>query len=132
MQQFWGLAAAALIGTAAVADESAVRGVIDDQIAALRADDFDTAFTFASPSIRGLFGTSANFGRMVREGYPMVWRPAEVEYLTSDPVGSGWRQEVLITDAEGRLHVLRYSMIETEAGWRINGVQILGEAQIGA
>ena len=44
-------------------------------------DDFATAFTFASPNIQGIFGTHQNFGQMVRSGYPMVWRPADVQYI---------------------------------------------------
>ena len=116
----------------ALADEAAIQGVIDDQIAAFRADDFARAFGYAAPSIQGLFGTPSNFGRMVRQGYPMVHRPAEVEYLDARPEGGGWSQEVLVTDAQGRLHVLRYAMVETEAGWRIAGVEILRAPEVGA
>ena len=127
---------AALIALAAAwpaqADEGAIRGVIGDQIAAFRADDFETAFGFAAPSIRRLFGTSSNFGAMVRQGYPMVWRPGSVEYLTTTPRGAVWEQDVLVTDAGGRLHLLRYSMVETGDGWRIAGVELLRAPEVGA
>ena len=128
------LAAAALAVLAAPlrADETAIRGVIDDQIAAFRQSDVEGAFGYASPSIQGLFGSPSNFGRMVEQGYPMVWRPAEVEYLRADPRGPGWDQDVLITDGAGRLHVLRYSMVETATGWRIDGVRILDAPEVGA
>ena len=55
----------------------AIESVISKQIEAFRADDFATAFTFASPNIRSMFGTPDNFGVMVRRGYPMVWRPGQ-------------------------------------------------------
>ena len=125
------LAAALTIATPTLADEGAIRGVIDDQITAFRVDDFAGAFQFASPTIQGLFGGPANFERMVRQGYPMVWRPAEVEYLGAESRGGVWRQEVLITDGAGRLHKLRYSMIETDGGWRIDGVEILAAPEVG-
>lgn len=127
-----GLVAALMLGLPAAADEAAVRGIIDGQMDAFRADDFATAFGFASPGIQGMFRDPATFGRMVRQGYPMVWRPAEVEYLGGAPAPDGWRQEVLVTDGAGRIHVLRYTMVETSEGWRIGGVQILDAPQVGA
>ncbi|MCM2561725.1 DUF4864 domain-containing protein [Lutimaribacter sp. EGI FJ00015] len=107
------------------AQQQAITDVIDEQLQAFKADDFDRAFTFASPTIKDIFRTPENFGAMVRRGYPMVWRPAEVRYLQlRDEAGSLW-QRVQITDAQGRVHLLDYQMIETENGWQINGVQLL-------
>jgi hypothetical protein len=45
--------------------------------------------------------------------------------------GKLW-QRVMITDLEGRTHVLDYQMIETPQGWQINGVRILPESGVGA
>ena len=72
----------AALGSGAGAQDAqgAIREVISDQIAAFEADDFATAFGFASPAIREMFGTPDRFGRMVREGYPMVWRPGGVRF----------------------------------------------------
>jgi hypothetical protein len=124
--------AVALAAGVAQADESAIQGVIDAQIGAFLADDFGEAFTYASPSIKGMFDTPERFGRMVREGYPMVWRPGSVEYVGTDDLGGAWRQEVLVTDGDGALHLLEYSMIETPDGWKINGVRILEPPELGA
>ena len=115
----------------AQADPGAIQGVIGAQIDAFKADDFDTAFGFAAPNIKGMFRTADNFGTMVRRGYPMVWQPGTVEYLGTDAQGSLWQQEVLITDAAGRLHKLRYTMLETPEGWKIAGVQILEAPEVG-
>jgi len=109
---------------AARADEAAMRSVISDQIAAFLADDFATAFSYASPTIQRLFGTPDRFGVMVREGYPMVWRPAEVEFLGVEVIdGVPW-QSVLVTDAQGRAHILDYQMVRGEDGWKINAVRL--------
>ena len=51
---------------------SGIEATINRQIEAFQADDFATAFTFASPTIQGMFGTSDRFGAVVRQGYPMV------------------------------------------------------------
>jgi hypothetical protein len=125
-------AAFAALAVPAAADPDAFQGVIDGQMDAFLADDVATAFTYAAPGIQGMFRTPENFGTMVRQGYPMVWRPERVEYLDARPEGPGWRQDVLVTDAEGRLHVLAYTMVETPTGWRIAGVRILRGTEFGA
>ncbi len=126
------IAALMLLAGAAQADEGAIRQVIDGQIAAFRAGNAETAFAFAAPNIKGIFGTSERFGLMVREGYPMVWQPGSVEYLASRESGNVWTQDVLITDGAGRLHKLEYTMIETAEGWKIAGARILTAPEVGA
>lgn len=120
--------AAALVLSAAVgaqAQDAEIRGTITQQFEAFKADDFATAFTFASPSLQGFFQTPENFGRMVTQGYPMVWRPADVAYLELREEGGTYWQKVQITDTQGRVHYLEYRMMQTPEGWRISGVQIL-------
>lgn len=107
------------------AQSADIEATISAQIEAFQADDFARAFTYASPTIQNLFGTPENFGGMVRSGYPMVWRPAKVQYLVLRERSGGLWQKVLITDGSGRLHVLDYQMIELENGWKINGVQMI-------
>ncbi len=110
----------------------AIETVIQQQFDAFRAEDVGTAFSFASPNIKGMFGTPENFGRMVRDGYPMVWRPAEVQFLDLRRVAGNLWQRVMVTDQAGRTHLLDYQMVETGQGWQINGVQILPQAGVGA
>jgi len=117
--------AAALVPAARAQDAgSEIRGVISDQIDAFRADDFETAFSFASPAIRRLFGTPERFGQMVRSGYPMVWRPADVRFTDLGTRNGRRVQSVLVTDETGTLHVLDYEMVPGDEGWRINGVRL--------
>ncbi len=124
-----------LCAVVAVADETrsqAIQSVIAEQLQAFQADDFDRAFTYASPNIKRLFGSPQRFGQMVRQGYPMVWRPAEVDYLGLREDTGRPTQRVMIRDAAGALHVLDYEMIETPEGWQINGVRVLPAGGIGA
>ena len=116
----------------AVAQEADIRSVIDNQIAAFRADDFARAFDFASPAIKGIFGTPERFGAMVRQGYPMVHRPDDVRMLALRQDGGRTVQRVMIRDAEGRVHMLDYEMVETAGGWQINGVRLVPPQGAGA
>lgn len=109
-----------------------VQSVITRQLSAFGADDFDTAFTFASPMIQRLFGTSERFGEMVRNGYPMVHRAQDVTMLDQRRIDGRLVQRLLIRDMAGRAHLLDYEMIETPEGWQINGVRILRAPEAGA
>ncbi|MCV6592833.1 MAG: DUF4864 domain-containing protein [Silicimonas sp.] len=115
-----------------VAPKPGIEATIDAQIGAFLEDDFARAFTFASPGIQGMFGSAERFGQMVRQGYPMVWRPGEVEFLELRNFRGALWQRVQIRDQAGRVHVLDYQMIETGEGWRINGVQLLPEPDVSA
>lgn len=116
------------LGSGAFAQNAEIEANISAQIQAFKADDFATAFTFASPSIQRLFQNPDNFGAMVRNGYPMVWRPSDLRFLELREVAGALWQKVMITDGNGRVHILDYQMIPLEDGWKINGVQLLGNA----
>jgi len=136
MFKAWILAVGIVIGVCvnapASAQDTAIEGVIQSQLDAFRQDDFATAFTFASPTIRGMFGTADRFGMMVRNGYPMVWRPEVVDFLEMKERGPLRYQSVLIQGADGVPHVLEYEMIQVEGDWKINGVRFLRAPSVGA
>ena len=123
---------AAVLTLPAAAQEEPIRNTIQSQIEAFRADDFARAFTFASPTIKGMFGTPENFGAMVKQGYPMVYRPAEVQMMDLREVAGALWQRVRITDQAGAGWYLDYMMVETAEGWQINAVQILPAPDVGA
>ena len=128
----WFLSLAMARAEEAGPSNSAIESVIGAQIEAFRKDDFATAFTFASPNIRSMFGTADNFGLMVRRGYPMVWRPGPLQFLElRDEQGLLW-QKVMVRDQQGVFFVLDYQIIETPDGWRINGVYLVQAPQLGA
>ena len=118
--------------TGPVAAQEGPAGVVRQQLDAFLADDFERAFTFASPMIQNMFRNPQNFGAMVRNGYPMVWRPADVAFGPAVPRGDTVLQTVIITDGQGTVHALEYEMIPDGAGWRINGVRFLRAPEVGA
>ena len=123
---------AACLALPVQAQEAPIQSTIQSQLDAFMADDFVTAFSFASPMIKGVFGTSDNFGTMVQQGYPMVSRHGAVQMLELRTVAGNLWQRVMITDNAGRTHLLDYQMIETADGWQINAVQLLPAQDAGA
>jgi hypothetical protein len=127
-----GLLFAMLLAMPAAAQEDPIQNTIRGQLDAFMANDFAKAFTYASPTIKGIFMTPENFGMMVKQGYPMVAKPGAVRMLDLREVAGGLWQRVMITDAAGRTHLLDYQMIDTPDGWQINAVQLLPEPGVGA
>ena len=109
-----------------------ISSVIGKQIEAFQADDYEGAFAFASPSIKRMFGSAQNFGTMVQRGYPMVHRPADVEFLDQIDRDGATYQTVRIQDQNGVDHHLEYMMISGPDGWQINGVRFLRPPNVGA
>ena len=127
------LACAPVLGPAQVAAQTdPVQAPILQQFDAFRAGDAALAFSFASPAIKGIFGTPDNFGAMVAQGYPMVSNPGSVRMLERRNEGGRLMQRVMVTDQAGRGHLLDYEMIETPEGWQINGVSLLPAPGVGA
>lgn len=106
------------------ADDAAdIAAVIGDQMQAFTARDLDRAFSHASPTIKGLFGDPANFGRMVAQGYPTVWDNSRTRFLDLREVAGGLWQRVEVTGADGTVRYYDYQMIRGPEGWQINAVQ---------
>jgi hypothetical protein len=102
-----------------------IQATISAQLDAFDEDDFERAFTYASPRIQQIFGTTENFASMVQRGYPMVWRKTSVRFLDLTRSGNRYDQVVQIKDLHGAVHFLRYEMIQIGQEWRINGVALL-------
>jgi Domain of unknown function (DUF4864) len=118
-----GAALLSLAATFAVADEAAdIRGVIGDQITAFGAGDLPGAYSYASPDIQAIFPSPEIFGGMVRQGYPMIWKPSQVVYFDLRTEGGKLLQRMGFRDGAGQLHLFDYEMIQGTDGWRIDGV----------
>ena len=120
------------LATGAVAQDAPIQDTIRKQLDAFAADDFAAAWTYASPTIHGIFGTVPNFEAMMKQGYPMVWQPGAVRMLGQQDQPGMVLQRVLVTDLQGRGFLLDYMMVETPNGWQINAVQLLPAQGLGA
>jgi hypothetical protein len=108
------------------ADTQKIRTVIRAQLAAFAADDAKRAFSYAAPKIREMFGTPERFLAMVREGYPVVYRPASVGFLTPEVAGGTVFQAVEMAGSDGSLWVAVYTLERRRNGtWAISGCEVL-------
>lgn len=136
-----GAAALAMAGAAPVAGGATpqkvskavaarVRSVIEAQLAAFAADDAERAFSYAAPSIRELFGGAGAFIAMVRSRYPVVYRPASVDFLEPLPRQRDVLQAVRMADADGAVWIAVYVLERQRGGaWRIAGCELRREAR---
>ena len=102
-----------------------MRAVVEAQLAAFADDDAERAFSYAAPVIREMFGTPERFLSMVRAGYPVVYRPAAVTFLTPHRLDGQWIQGVHMTDATGALWLAVYRLEQLpDRSWRISGCDV--------
>lgn len=125
-----GLAAFAAVTPAAgkevpAPEARAIRVVVEAQLEAFAKDDADKAFSYAAPSIQQMFGSPGNFMRMVRIGYPVVYRPVSVVFLRPELLDGDVLQSAHMTDEAGQVWVAHYRMQrQTDKTWRIGGCQV--------
>ena len=108
---------------AAVAPEDvqSIQKVVRAQLDAFAADDAKLAFSFAAPNIRTLFNTPESFLAMVRKGYPVVYRPASVLFLTPKALDAEVVQPVHMRDSQGGAWLVMYTLRrQADASWRIS------------
>lgn len=121
------LVSLALVGTA-YADEpdgaDAARTVIQSQLDAFGEESVTSAYQFAAPNVQRIFPSPEIFGRMVRNGYPMVWNPSETDFLDAIPRGDMIVQRLRIIDQAGIPYIAEYMMVQIDGEWRIAGVEI--------
>src|SRR6478735_7145205 len=103
-------------------DRAQIRDVIGRQVEAFRRDDGESAFGLASPAIQGMFGTSAIFMDMVRQGYQPVYRPRVFDVREIVDLHGQPAQKVHVIGPDGRPHTAFYPMTRLPDGsWRIDG-----------
>ena len=105
------------------ADRETIQAIISAQLAAFKRDDGEEAFVYASPTVRKIFGTIANFMEMVKSSYYPVYRSETVSFGDILDVRGEPIQRVHITGEDGRTMIAAYVMQRQPGGiWKINGV----------
>jgi hypothetical protein len=132
------LAVAALWGAApARAEEGELRAsrpdirreviaVIDGQLAAFRAHDLGSAYSFAAVALRQQFPVS-RFAETVRRGYPEIWANARAEYGIVRDNGVRAMLNVRVFQANNASASYDYILFKEPSGWRIGGVSVHAE-----
>ncbi len=114
-----------LTGVSAHAEGARRAGILDvigTQLEAFQRDDGPGAFAVASSKIQAMFGTPANFLKMVAEAYAPVYRPQSVTYLDLIEKNGQLVQRVLSTGPDGKQVMALYMMVpQADGSWRIAG-----------
>ena len=125
----------ALPGRAAVSveDSQALQGTVQAQLAAFAGDDAECAFSYAAPNIRSLFQTPENFMAMVRQAYPVVYRPKDVQFLPPRSLDAAVVQPVHMRDSDGKSWLAMYTLQRQVDGlWLISGCVLAPNRSVGA
>ena len=88
-----------LSGPALASDDA--QALIRQQEQAIARDDGDAAYSLAAPEIQAMFGNAGIFMRMVKQGYPPVYRHRSFEFGTATTTDGVMKQLVHIVDADG-------------------------------
>ena len=121
----WAGATPAQVQSVSVADATAIRAVVEAQLDAFAQDDAGKAFALAAPQIQLMFGNAQTFMRMVKTGYPAVYRPASVIFLKPEVIDGDTMQLVQLSDQEGVVWIAAYRMQrQNDKQWRINGCEL--------
>jgi len=103
-------------------DLKAAEATVLGQLDAFRRGDYDTAYTFASDTIRQIFDRES-FERMVKIGYPEIARStsATVNQATVAADGHAYLIMKIRGDNGGRIEAI-YELIWEDNRWKIAGV----------
>ncbi|MEP6821875.1 MAG: DUF4864 domain-containing protein [Chthoniobacterales bacterium] len=96
--------------------------VVNDQLAAFRADDFTSAYRQASTGVQHKF-TLPQFEAMVRRNYAEMANAQRVEFGSVRTEGSTALVQVFFFAGDGSARVFLYSLIAEDGGWKVGGVE---------
>ena len=78
--------------------------------------------SLAAPAIQTMFVNAERFLAMVRESYPVVYRPASVSFLQPEWIDGKLIQRVQMADAAGAPWMVVYELErQADRSWRIAG-----------
>jgi hypothetical protein len=121
-----GLSQAALAEELSSADRDSIKAIVSHQLEAFQRDDGAGAYSYASPTIKGLYPNADIFMQMVKQAYQPVYRPQSVTFgqVTDSPYGV--LQKVFLTGPDGKSYVAVYSMErQPDGSWLINGCSLV-------
>ena len=132
---FFTLCGAAMIAThqsrerVAPPTDRELYSVVNRQLSALRAADFESAYQRAATGVQEKFSRT-QFELMIRRDFASMTEAAKVEFGAVEIGGATALVQVFLTTADGTTRVYLYSFSAEGDGWKIDGVQSLGRQPI--
>jgi uncharacterized protein DUF4864 len=106
------------------AEWAAIKKVVSQQLAALRAGDGERAFGYASPAIQAQFGDAETFMTMVRAGYSALLDARYTEFLDGAVIDGIIVQPLRLIAPDNGVLVALYTLEKQKSGWRITGCRL--------
>jgi len=112
-----------------VDEENEIKSIVNQQLEAFQNDDFERAYSFASPTIKRMFSSPEVFRKMVIGGYQAVYRPQSIKMGSVEIIKGVTTLKVYLVDPNGEFVTANYLMEKQENGeWLISGC-ILSKAE---
>jgi hypothetical protein len=96
--------------------------VVEQQLAALRAADYSSAYQQAASGVQQKF-TVPQFEAMIRREYGDMTGPQRIEFGFVKVSGPAAVVQVFFCGADGSIRSFLYSLIAEGDSWKINGVR---------
>ncbi len=110
-------------------EENEIKFIVNQQLEAFQDDDFEKAYSFASPTIKKMFSSPEVFRKMVIGGYQAVYRPQSIKMGSVEIIKGVTTLKVYLVDPNGEFVTANYMMEKQENGeWLISGC-ILSKAE---
>ena len=110
-------------------EENEIKSIVNQQLEAFQNDDFEKAYSFASPTIKKMFVSPEVFRKMVIGGYQAVYRPQSIKIGSVEIIKGVATLKVYLIDPNGEFVTANYLMEQQEDGeWLIGGC-ILSKAE---
>ena len=110
-------------------EENEIKSIVNQQLEAFKNDDFEKAYSFASPTIKKIFSSPEVFRKMVIGGYQAVYRPQSIKIGSVEIIKGVATLKVYLVDPNGEFVTANYLMEQQEDGeWLIGGC-ILSKAE---
>jgi hypothetical protein len=104
------------------ADVLSIKTVVSKQLQAFSNDNALEAFSYASPKIKSIFENPNNFIAMVKESYPSVYRPKNINIGTVKILQGIPILPVYLVGPDGNFVTANYSMQkQPNKQWKIDG-----------
>jgi hypothetical protein len=110
-------------------EENEIKFIVNQQLEAFQDDDFEKAYSFASPTIKKMFSSPEVFRKMVIGGYQAVYRPQSIKMGSVEIIKGVTTLKVYLVDPNGEFITANYMMEKQENGeWLISGC-VLSKAE---
>ena len=99
--------------------------IVNRQLAALRSDDFDSAYRHAATGVQQKFSRE-QFELMIRRDFSSMTEAQRIEFGTVQVAAGVAYAQVFLTTPDGARRGYLYSFTAEPDGWKIDGAQPIG------